>query len=59
MQPSFLPQIGVSRLSLSTGASDNPKKFDGMFDGVPGQYACTTAADCSATANAKGELTAC
>ena len=40
------------------GSSDDPKKFDGTFDGVPGQYACTTSDDCSATINAKGELTA-
>ena len=38
--------------------SDNPRKFDGTFDGVDGKYECTGESICSATANADGEFTA-
>ena len=39
--------------------SDNPRKFDGTFDGVDGKYACTGSekTTCSATADADGEFT--
>ena len=45
---------GDLKLTYETGAE---KKFDGTFDGVPGEYSCTTEDDCTATANSKGELT--
>ena len=38
--------------------SDNPRKFDGTFDGVGGKYACTGRNGiCSATADADGVFT--
>ncbi len=45
---------GDLTLTYDTGAE---KKFDGTFDGVPGEYSCTSTDDCMATANSKGELT--
>ena len=45
---------GDLTLTYKTGAE---KKFDGTFDGVPGEYSCTTMENCTATANSKGELT--
>ena len=50
---------GASEGSLTKdydGSEDDPSKFDGTFDGVPGSYNCT--ADlCTATADSDGELT--
>ncbi len=40
------------------GTSDSPKKFDGTFNGAPGEYSCTSDTDCTATADSKGKLTA-
>ena len=45
---------GDLTLTYDTGAK---KKFDGTFDGVPGEYSCTSGTDCTATANSKGDLT--
>lgn len=46
-------------MDMEQMTSDNPRKFDGTFDGVDGKYACTTTdTSCSATANADGEFTA-
>ena len=50
---------GASEGSLTKdydGTDDNPSKFDGTFDGVPGSYNC--AVTCTATADSDGELTA-
>ena len=44
---------GEQKFIFATGAE---KKFDGTFDGVPGEYRCTSGTECTATANSKGEL---
>ena len=43
-------------MDMDEMTSDNPRKFDGTFDGVGGKYACT-GGTCSATANADGQFT--
>ena len=45
---------GDLTLTYGTGAE---KKFDGTFDGVTGEYSCTSMMNCTATADSKGELT--
>ena len=47
-----------SRTRTYDGSPALPTKFPGMFDGVPGQYECTGADDCTVTVDAKGEFTA-
>ena len=52
---------GSTTITYVTGTdgmtSDNPRKFDGTFDGVGGKYRCEGEDICSATAGADGEFT--
>ena len=52
------PNPDVSSQTVTfDGSTDDPKQFPGTFDGVLGTYECTTAGDCTATADGKGALT--
>ena len=57
MSATALPGASLGSLELTyDGSDENPSKFDGTFNGVPGSYNC--AATCTATADSDGELTA-
>jgi hypothetical protein len=52
----------ISELTSQTitydGTSEHPKKFPGTFDGVAGQYSCTSADNCTVVADGEGVVTA-